>query len=184
MNIIFHSGIPGARDFSSHKKIAIIVDNTSHEAVYDLLELRKHPAKYNLDMSRVDIVVTDDVGEPLITDAIGELAVKLEGDRNTTPFLKHAVFEPQRLLVAQNVAKLYRRILKQKTWIEDGDTVFTAAYNRVETPAVSYVGPRDYINAQLNHNYDEIILVGENQDANSLSNILKTLDFLGAEMWA
>lgn len=184
MNIIFHRGIPGARDFSSHRKIAIIIDNTSHEAVYDLLELRKHPARYNLDMSRVDIIVTDDIDEPLITDAIGELAVKLEGDRNTTPFLKQAVFDPRRLLVAQNVAKLYKRILRQKTWVEDGDAVFVTAYSRVETPAVSYVGPRDYISAQLSHNYDEIIVVGENQDANSLSNILKTLDFLGAEMWA
>lgn len=184
MNIIFHRGIPGARDFSSHKKIAIIVDNTSHEAVYDLLELRKHPARYNLDMSRVDIIVTDDVDEPLITDAIGELAVRLEGDRNTTPFLKQAVFNPRRLLVAQNVAKLYKRILKQKTWIEDGDSIFIAAHNRVEIPAVSYVSARDYITARLNHDYDEIILVGENQDANSLSNILRTHDFVGAEMWA
>lgn len=184
MNIIFHRGIPGARDFSSHKKIAIVIDNTSHETVYDLLELRKHPSKYDLDMSRVDIIVTDDVDEPLVTDAIGELAVKLEGDRNTTPFLKQAIFNPQRLLVAQNLAKLYKRILQQKSWIEDGDAVFIAAFNRVEIPAVSYVGPRDYISAQLNHHYDEIILVGENQNADSLSNILKTHDFVGAEMWA
>lgn len=184
MNIIFHRGIPGARDFSSHKKIAIVIDNTSHEAVYDLLELRKHPAKYNLDISAVDIIVTDDVNGPIVTDAIGELAVKLEGDRHTTPFLKQAIFDPRRLLVAQNTAKLYKRILKQKSWIEDGDTVFIAAFNRVETPAVSYVGARDYISAQLVHNYDEIILVGESQSAASLSNILKTHDFVGAEMWA
>lgn len=184
MNIIFHRGIPGAREFSSHKKIAIIVDNTSHEAVYDLLELKKHPAKYDLDISRVDIIVTDDVNEPIITEAIGELAVRLEGDRHTTPFLKQVIFDPQRLLVAQNAAKLYKRILKQKTWIEDGDTVFIAAFDRVETPAVSYAGARDYISAQLVHGYDEIILVGENQSVASLSNILKTHDFVGAEMWA
>lgn len=184
MNIIFHRGIPGTRGFSSRKKIAIIIDNTSDEAVHDLIELRKNPMKYDLDMSRVDVIVTDDVDEPLITDAIGELVVKLEGDRDTTPFLKQAVFNPRRLLVAQNVAKLYRRIFKQKTWTVEGDSILIAAYNRVETPAVSYVSPRDYIIAQLDHNYDEIILVGENQDANSLSNILKTHDFVGAEMWA
>lgn len=184
MNIIFHRGIPGARDFSSHKKIAIVVDNTSHEAVYDLLELRKYPAKYDLDVSRVDIIVTDDVIEPIVTDAIGELAVRLEGDRQTTPFLKQAIFDPRQLLVAQNTAKLYKRILKQKTWIEEGDSIFIAAFDRVETPAVSYAGARDYISAQLGHGYDEIILVGENQDTSSLSNILKTRDFVGAEMWA
>lgn len=184
MNILFHRGIPGARDFSSHKKIAIIVDNVSHEAVYDLLELRRNPARYDLDMSRVDIIVTDAVDEPIVTDAIGELAVKLEGDRQTTPFLKQAIFNPKRLLVAQNTAKLYKRIFKQKTWIEEGDTIFIAAYHRVETPAVSYVSPRDYITAQLMHGYDEIILVGENDATESLSNVLKTRDFVGAETWA
>lgn len=184
MFIKFHRGITHAYAGSGFKRTAIIVDAEGAETVGDILKLDNEKTKFDLDISYIDVIVTERVADEHVIDALALFGIHNEGDRKTTPMFKFAVFNPHALPAVQLRAGMLRRKLKEKSLLNVEDLRYGSLACKVEMPAVSYVGARDYISAHLVNGYDAIIVVGENTDIYSLSNILKNYDYVGAEMWA
>lgn len=183
MFIKFHRGMSRTFAGGSYKKTAIIVDSEGSEVVAELERLNKQKAKYDLDISYVDVIVTERVADTAVIEALASFGIANEGDRKTTPIFKFAVFNPHALTIVQSRALLLQQKLKRETSLSTEDKLYGCTVCSVEVPVVSYVGPRDYITAHLNSGYDTIIVVGDNTDVLSLTNILKHYDHVGAEMW-
>lgn len=183
MFIKFHRGMSPISTVGGYKKTAIVVDSEGPEVVADLSELNSHKSKFDLDISYVDVIVTERVADMAVIEALTSFGIANEGDRKTTPIFKFAVFNPHALTVIQTRARLLQQKLKQQTSLSVEDKLYGCIDCSVEVPAVSYVGPRDYISAHMNGGYDTIIVVGDNTDVLSLTNILKHYDYVGAEMW-
>lgn len=183
MLIKFHRGMSRTFAGGSYKRTAIIVDSEGPEVVAELEQLNSQKAKFDLDISYVDVIVTERVADTAVIEALTSFGIANEGDRKTTPAFKFAVFNPRILTVVQSRARLLQQKLKRQTLLSVEDKLYGCIDCSVEVPVVSYVGPRDYIAAHLNSGYDTIIVVGDNTDVLSLTNILKRYDYVGAEMW-
>lgn len=183
MFIKFHRGMTHAYAQSGYKRTAIIVDAEGAKTVGDISKLDNERTKFDLDISYVDVIITDRVAEEHVIDALTLFGIHNEGERKTTPMFKFAVFNPHSLPTVQLRAGVLKRKLKEKSSLNTEDLRYGCLACEVEVPAVSYVGARDYIAARLVSGYDTIIVVGENTDIYSLSNILKNYDYVGAEMW-
>lgn len=183
MFIKFHRGMSDMYARGGHKRIAVIVDAEGAKAVADIHKLSNDKAKFDLDISYVDVIVTERVAEEHTFDALASFGISGEGERLTTPLFKFAVFNPRSLPAVQLRAGILKRKLKEKSLLNVEDLRYGCITCQVETPAVSYVGARDYISACLTDRYDMIIIAGENTDILSLSSVLRNYDYVGAEMW-
>lgn len=183
MFIKFHRGITHAYARSGYKRTAIIVDAEGTKTIDDIFKLDNERTKFDLDISYVDVIVTDRVAQEHVIDALATFGIHNEGERQTTPMFKFAVFNPRALPAVQLRASMLKQKLKEKSLLSVEDLRYGSLACEVEIPAVSYVGARDYISSHLASRYDTIISVGENTDIYSLSNILKNYDYVGAEMW-
>lgn len=184
MLIKFHRGI--APHFGSHsamRKFAIVVDSEGAQTINEIRDLAAHYRRYDLDLGYVDVIVTERVADKEVFDALASFGVNREGERKTTPVFKFAVFNPMQLTTVRDRAVQLQSTLRRWSLVTDEDVRYGAQRSIVELPSVSYVDPRDYITAHIQFGYDTLVIVGDNTDILSLSNVLKTYDYVGAEMW-